>query len=220
MSTVHKSQRKQTKFDVLDNACKIRAEVENLLLRNLGVKAKRWNFYFFGKNTKLTKEEADELNEICKYYRFSDDEISEIKYILDEHMVSQSDIEKVNKIMENHQVGDSVLIEFPQWLIDDFRDTLLSIIRKMISNIIHANSIYATSEEEYYQRRQYQNSAIGDCYDLRAEFHHVISALPVDVNKYVYLSEMIEHEINLLKQWRKSDNKTLKTILNKKQSDA
>lgn len=59
MSTVHKSQRKQTKFDVLDNACKIRAEVENLLLRNLGVKAKRWNFYFFGKNTKLTKEEAD-----------------------------------------------------------------------------------------------------------------------------------------------------------------
>lgn len=34
-----------------------------------------------------------------------------------------------------------------------------------------------------------------------------IETLPVDVNKYLRFAEMIQTEINLLKGWRKSDNK-------------
>jgi len=36
---------------------------------------------------------------------------------------------------------------------------------------------------------------------------YAIETLPVDVNKYLRFAEMIQTEINLLKGWRKSDNK-------------
>lgn len=42
---------------------------------------------------------------------------------------------------------------------------------------------------------------------LTQELQYAIETLPVDVNKYLRFAEMIQTEINLLKGWRKSDNK-------------
>ena len=39
-----------------------------------------------------------------------------------------------------------------------------------------------------------------------------IETLPVDVDKYTRFAEMIQTEINLLKGWRKSDNKFKRAI--------
>ena len=36
---------------------------------------------------------------------------------------------------------------------------------------------------------------------------YAIETLPVDVNKYLRFADMIQTEINLIKGWRKSDNK-------------
>ena len=42
----------------------------------------------------------------------------------------------------------------------------------------------------------------------------VIETLPVDVNKYLRFADLIQTEINLLKGWRKSDNKFKRAISN------
>lgn len=64
-----------------------------------------------------------------------------------------------------------------------------------------------TYMEELIERRLHQDKAIGQCYRLTQELQYAIETLPVDVNKYLRFATMIQTEINLLKGWRKSDNK-------------
>jgi hypothetical protein len=45
---------------------------------------------------------------------------------------------------------------------------------------------------------------------------YVISILPVDAEKYMPYVAMVDREIALLKGWRKSDNKILKGIKERK----
>lgn len=81
-----------------------------------------------------------------------------------------------------------------------------------------ANSIYPTYREELIERRVHQDRAVGQCYRLTQELQYAIETLPVDVNKYLRFAEMIQTEINLLKGWRKSDNK-FKSALQEGNSD-
>jgi len=106
----------------------------------------------------------------------------------------------------------SVLEIYPEWLINNIRSGMLDIMRDMIRNITSANSIYPTSEEEFYERRIKQDRAIGNCEQLLQEMQYIITVLPTDVQKYMKYVDMIEREIALLKGWRKSDNKILKRL--------
>ena len=99
---------------------------------------------------------------------------------------------------------------YPTWLINDFRDNILSILRRMSSNIHQGNSIYPTCMSEWELRRKYQDEAVGDVSDLLAEMQYVIDIVPVDAKKYMPIVELIKREIALLKGWRKSDNKLKK----------
>lgn len=66
--------------------------------------------------------------------------------------------------------------------------------------------------EELVERRLCQDRAIGQCYRLTQELQYAIETLPVDVNKYLRFADMIQTEINLIKGWRKSDNKFKRAI--------
>lgn len=104
---------------------------------------------------------------------------------------------------------------YPLWLVEYYRDWILALLREMINNITQANTIYPTSENEFYFRRQYQWKAIGCCYQLLQAMQTAIRNLPVDVEKYMRFVGMIEEELELLKGWKKSDNKILKAIQQK-----
>ena len=106
----------------------------------------------------------------------------------------------------------SIVEEYPMWLIDKMRTNVLNICHSMIMNITQANTIYPMSEEEFHDRRNFQNHAIGNCEQLLQEMQYIISIIPVDAQKYMRYVDMIEKEITLLKGWRKSDNKILKRI--------
>ena len=64
------------------------------------------------------------------------------------------------------------------------------------------------------QRRLHQDEAVGQCYRLVQELQYAIETLPVDVNTYTRFGEAIQTEINLIKGWRKSDNKFKGAISN------
>ena len=96
---------------------------------------------------------------------------------------------------------------FDEWFIEDERKTIVNCLRAITREVYIANSIYPTVQEELTERRLRQDRAIGLCYTLTQELQYAIETLPVDVNQYLRFGEMIQTEVNLIKGWRKSDNK-------------
>lgn len=96
---------------------------------------------------------------------------------------------------------------FDEWFIEDERKTIVNCLRAITREVYIANSIYPTVQEELTERRLHQDRAIGLCYTLTQELQYAIETLPVDVNQYLRFGEMLQTEVNLIKGWRKSDNK-------------
>lgn len=125
------------------------------------------------------------------------------------YKIEPSDKQTLKSILTKYRMDDSVIDEYPEWLIKDFRDTIITILRNIRMNIRMGNSIYVTTKAEFDERRNCWNKAIGSCQQLLEEMQFVIETLPVDAEKYMRYVGMIEKEINLLKGVRKSDNKIL-----------
>ena len=102
--------------------------------------------------------------------------------------------------------------EYPLWIIEHFRTSMLSILRDMHISITRAYSIWAVNKVEADERRLCQDRAIADCESLLQELQLVIDILPVDAEKYMRYVDMVEKEISLLKGWRKADNKKNKSM--------
>lgn len=96
---------------------------------------------------------------------------------------------------------------FDEWFIYDERQVIVDCLREITKEDFIANSIYPTCMEELIQRRIHQDEAIGQCHRLAQELQYAIETLPVDVNTYLQFGEAIQTEINLIKGWRKADNK-------------
>lgn len=96
---------------------------------------------------------------------------------------------------------------FDEWFVEDERKVIVDCLREITKHVFVANSIYPTCMEELTQRRIHQDEALGQCYRLTQELQYAIETLPVDVNTYIQFGQAIQTEINLIKGWRKSDNK-------------
>lgn len=111
------------------------------------------------------------------------------------------------KQKEHYNKKLSINNGFEEWFVAYQRDTVMECIKKATEYIFTANSIYPSILEELNERRIYQDKAIGQCYRLLQELQYTIETLPVDIEKYTRFSDMINKEIDLLKGWRKADNK-------------
>ena len=119
--------------------------------------------------------------------------------------LSDSEKERYDKLTKRNAA-------FTEWFILDERKVVIDCIRAITEETFVANSIYPTCTEELIERRLHQDRAIGECYRLTQELQYAIETLPVDVNKYLRFADMIQTEINLLKGWRKADNKFKRAI--------
>lgn len=161
--SVVKSKRKESKFEVLHNAYKLRKDVTMLALLRFGYK---------------TKERPNE-SESAKARR----------------------------------------VGFETWFIHDSRVAVIRLLRDLVSNIIAANSLFPINDAEWDERRLYQDRAIANCYQLLQELQYVIDTVKPDVNRFTNVAAPIEKEINLLKGWRKYDNKIRKSSTQRTASD-
>jgi len=101
---------------------------------------------------------------------------------------------------------------FDDWFIYDQRQVIVNCLRDITKEVYIANNIYPTVMEELVQRRLHQEEAIGHCYRLVQELQYAIETLPVNVNIFLQFGEAIQTEINLIKGWRKADNKFKRAI--------
>ncbi|MCH3961249.1 MAG: hypothetical protein LKF53_02670 [Solobacterium sp.] len=144
------------------------------------------------------------------------DKVRNIRAYVAVNKFDASDREEFLRLCDKYNVNDSVLEAYPTWLLNHFRTILIDQMNTLINNITYANSVYPTREMEYDQRRAFQNRAIANCYQILQSMQYVISILPVDAEKYMPYVAMVDREIALLKGWRKSDNKILKGIKERK----
>lgn len=107
---------------------------------------------------------------------------------------------------------------FVEWFIPDEQKAILQLMRSMIHEIFLANEIHPQFLYECDERRKHQDLALGFCENLIQELQYVISTLPVNVEKYEDITNMILQEQALIKGWRKSDNKIRKSIADKESS--
>lgn len=96
---------------------------------------------------------------------------------------------------------------FDEWFIQDERKAVTDCLRSIGEHVYVANSIYPTCLTELEERRVHQDLAIGYCYTLVQELQYAIETLPVDVNTFLRFGADIQKEVDLIKGWRKSDNK-------------
>ena len=157
---------------------------------------------FFHNAIKLRKEMTELLlRDFGVKAKNRDVNIYPKKYSMD-----KADGEIFVELCEKYKIA--TLVEtYPDWLIMEFRKTILYNLRDLIKCITQANSIYPVSISELEERRGWQNRAIGDCEILLQEMAYIISVIPVDANKYMPYVDLIQREIALLKGWRKADNK-------------
>jgi hypothetical protein len=101
----------------------------------------------------------------------------------------------------------SVLEDYPDWLLAEFRGSIMKILRNLLMNITAGNTIYPINQAELDLRRHYQTQAIINCEQLLQEMHYCEDVLPVAVAKFIPFVEAIEFEVKLLKGWRKANSK-------------
>ena len=85
-------------------------------------------------------------------------------------------------------------------------------VRKLMDEIIAANTIYPTTESELAQRRYHQNEAIVICEQIIQHIQWMIETLGLSLKDFENIYEKISKEIGLLKAWRKQ-NRVLKQKL-------
>lgn len=122
---------------------------------------------------------------------------------------STEDKETIYTLFYNH---DETKVEgvYPYWAIEMYRNKLMYFANAIIENIVSSYSIYPYTIEEAYLKRNQQDLAIAACYNLKATLEMMVDTLPM-INKNVMLefASMLDEEINMLKGWRKYNNKTL-----------
>ena len=126
---------------------------------------------------------------------------------LQKHFGGRSYTELTEKEQEQYDQLKKKWEAFDDWFIYDERQVVVDCLREITKEVFIANSIYPTCMEELNQRRLHQDEAIGQCYRLAQELQYAIETLPVDMNIYLRFGEAIKTEINLIKGWRKADNK-------------
>ena len=108
---------------------------------------------------------------------------------------------------------------YPYWLIEHYRDTILGLLKDLILNITAAYTIFPNSVKEFYDRRHYQWLAIGNCEQLLQIMQLAIEVLPVDAEKFMSHVDTIDEEVELLRSWKKSENRILRAIQEKEANE-
>ena len=128
--------------------------------------------------------------------------------------IDEKDQEEINAIFAKYgrTPNQQFRSEYPEWFLKSRKLKLIKYTDTLIGCIIEANLIYAVSLAECDQRRELQNNAIGVCGNLYRELQYLKRHLPINLNWITGTLAMIKREEVLLKGWRRSDNKTRKTI--------
>lgn len=115
--------------------------------------------------------------------------------------ISEEDMKELATLTEKYRF--SVKISYSEFVIDYYRNKILDISGEILDNISLGYSMYPTTVYEYNVRKQYIFNAIAYCYTIKHNLQLVVELFSVNLEKYIPFISMIDHEIDLLKKWKK-----------------
>lgn len=128
----------------------------------------------------------------------------------------------LNELDEAHQeiwkTKHAKAIEFEVWWIWDAKQWIMNSLRNLCSYLYMANSIYPQCKEELDVRRSYQSRCIGICQSIVTELQMLRQDVTSNLRLILTLVDLLNKEIDLIKAWRKSDNRFKHTIESSKAS--
>ena len=98
-----------------------------------------------------------------------------------------------------------VLEEFPPWIIEKARNSMIDEAINLHRNVVKANSNIPQSEGELMQRRLYVNAAIASNEALIRDLDYIADIFNLNLNSLEQLCKMLEKEKANLKKMRKTD---------------
>ena len=75
---------------------------------------------------------------------------------------------------------------------------------ELMDNIIAANSIYPTNDEEVRIRKIYQARAINNCFQIQNRLIRLVNCINVERRRIAPIADCLQKEIGLLKNWKKA----------------
>jgi len=196
---VRSPDRGKSKADFMHNALRLRKEVTELLLRDFGVK--------------------DKIYDVVHEARMGDEDREKFLRVIGHYDVTPEDRDALEEIIRNSTFEEATLGQYPVWLIDYFRRSILHIMERLMEHLYMGNTIYITLESEYMERRNHWNAAIGCIYNMAAWLDYVRQTLPVDANKYDRYLERCHREISMLRGVRRSDNAVMASIRKRQEKE-
>lgn len=120
--------------------------------------------------------------------------------------MTDEDLDTFKELVDKYHL--EVETSYPEYILCYFRESILQNCRELINLISKAHTMYPNSSYEFNVRRQYQTDAISVCYDMK---HMIQIAIKLfnsnNLEKFIYIVNDIDKEIDYLKTWRKDCNK-------------
>ena len=163
---------------------------------------------------------AYKMNDAITFFLLKDfgtkSHVRDLKTFTYNAKMEAEDTESFKKLCLKYDID--VESSYPLYLLEFYRNSILNLLANIIFDITQANTIYPTSEYDFNIRRQFQWKAIGGCYQLLQMMQTVIRIFqPKDKEKFMPYVDLITKEIELLKKWKKNDNKILRAIKSREQ---
>ena len=122
--------------------------------------------------------------------------------------MSAEDTELFKEICNKYDID--LECDFPLWMIDHYRERLLTTLDNFLDALTRAYSVFPNSVFEFNLRRGYQWECIEDLEVCLQTLNSIIRMIPIKADrkqKYLTYASMIDDELYLLRQWKKSCNK-------------
>jgi hypothetical protein len=133
----------------------------------------------------------------------------------EEHIARATSYIKDKDQREEQQTAlKSMEYGFDVWIAQQERTVILNACRGIVEHLIKANTIYPTYQSEFEERRLELDRAMECCNLLQQELQYVAEVMPTDKNRYMNIVLETEHEYQMIRSMRKSDNRFLKNIKN------
>lgn len=176
--------RNESSIEFLNNFDKIRKETYQILMRDFGVKKKKYSIHL-----------------IEEIYEIENDDKLTLEALMEKYQISSADVDKY---------PDWIIDAWRKDIIYLITKTGIEI--RLFNSIYITNKTLETAEQEYLARRQHIANAIALLYALKDKFQEIIMIIDVSLGAYTKVNKKIDHEIKLLKGVRQADNKLFDKI--------
>lgn len=102
--------------------------------------------------------------------------------------------------------------QYPSYMVDFIRKTILGLLQKLMQYISMANAIYPACVLEVDKRRLLQDYAIGTAEALQNELEYCADVFPDTLRCLLHYADEIDHLIKVLRRWKKSNAKILRSL--------